>query len=109
MANEQDNNPRTGTESDISKAQSAQQPPEQAAQRQPESAEQGQFETGEQDQQSETLTRKETDVEGSSLRSEERGEAESGFVGAEGQRDTSSELVEEESDDEEDRRSPDAE
>ena len=43
-------------------------------------------------------------------RSEERGEAESGFVGADGRRDTSSELIEEEeSTDEQSRKVSDAE
>lgn len=123
MANEQDKNPPTGTESDISKAQSQQQPPQQASQdlgvpdRKP-----GQFETGQQagseqpgDQaatgqaqagaspdaglQRDTTTRQRTDIEGGSLASEASGEGQSGFVGAEGQQDTSSELIEEEDED----------
>ena len=117
MANEEKRNPATAEEADISKAQSAQQPQRQAGQ-QPEAGEQrGQFETGQQDQQAEfdqarspgspdeglageTTTQQRTDVEGGSLQSEERGEAESGFVGAKGQRDTSSELIDEEDEDE---------
>lgn len=117
MANDQDRNqnqnPTTGSESDISKAQSQQQPPSQATQNEkPTSEQRGQFETGEQsgDQaatgqarpdagpdeglQGETATEQRTDVEGSSLGSAERGEAESGFVGSEGKKDSSSELVE---------------
>lgn len=102
--------PTTGSESDISKAQSQQQPPNQARQQQGETGErQGQFETGQQGQrelaqdqedapdeglQGDTLTQQRTDIEGASLQSPEEGEAESGFVGAEGERDTSSELVE---------------
>ena len=106
MANEQDKNPTTGTESDISKAQSQQQPPEQAKQP-PESGEQrgepetGRSEAGRTDEglQGETATQQRTDVEGASLQSETKGEAESGFVGAEGQKDTSSKLVKEEDED----------
>ncbi len=120
MANEQKPNPATGQESDISKAQSQQQPAAQAGQR-PESGEQrGQFETGQQpgaeltgDQaatgqaqsgagpdeglQGETATQQRTDIEGASLQSSEEGEPESGFVGSKGERDTSSELVDEQS------------
>ena len=118
MANEQDKNPTTGAESDISKAQAQQQPPSQASQQQGETGErQGQFATGQQtgaeqtgDQaatgqaqagagpdeglQGDTLSQQRTDVEGGTLASKETGEAESGFVGSEGQEDTSSELVE---------------
>ena len=106
MANEQDKNPTTGTESDISKAQSQQQPPQQARQ-QPDSGErqQGQFETGGQGAtgeeptgagpdeglQGETTTRQRTDIEGAS---ETSGEPESGFVGSKGAKDTSGEFVE---------------
>jgi len=100
MAEKGTENPTTGT--DISKAQSQQQPPQQAKQ-QPEPGEQRQFETGEaeagqpdQGLQGDTLSQQRTDVEGASLKSEATGEAESGFVGAEGQQDTSSELIDEE-------------
>ena len=106
MANEQDRNqnPTTGSESDVSKAQSQQQPPQQASQRQPETSQESEQETGldpsanspDEGQQGETLAKQHTDVEGSSLGKEERGEAESGFVGSEGRQDTSSELVEDE-------------
>ncbi|MDP9421794.1 MAG: hypothetical protein M3Q19_02995 [Pseudomonadota bacterium] len=113
MANEQDKNPTTGSETDISKAQSQQQPPQQASQQQGETdPRQGQVETGQQDNeeltgdqaatgsspdaglQGDTLTQQRTDVEGASLQSQTTGEAQSGFVGAEGEQDTSSELVE---------------
>ena len=113
MANEQGKNPTTGSETDISKAQSQQQPPQQASQQQGETDQrQGQGETGQQDNeeltgdqaatgsspdaglQGDTLTQQRTDVEGASLQSETTGEAQSGFVGAEGEQDTSSELIE---------------
>ena len=123
MANEQDKNPTTGTESDISKAQSQQQPPNQASQQQGGTGQQsGQFETSRQggaeqtgDQaatgqaqsgsapdeglQGDTLAQQRTDIEGGSLASQASGEGQSGFVGAEGQQDTSSELVEDEDED----------
>lgn len=109
MPDQDKQNPATGSESDISKAQSQQQPPQQASQQRPEAGErQGQFETGQQaefaqDQQEgaadeglqgDTLAQQRTDVEGASLQSPEKGEAQSGFVGAEGEQDTSAELVE---------------
>jgi hypothetical protein len=113
MANDQDRNqnPTTGSESDISKAQSPQQPQGQTQREKGEQA--GQFETGQQEQfgqdlggaapdeglQGETLSQQRTDIEGASGADQERGEAESGFVGAEGQQDTSSELIEEEDED----------
>jgi len=106
MANEQDNNPTTGTETDISKSQSQQQPLDQAKQDKETGEERSQFETDEEKagqpeaSQSETATKQRTDVEGASLQSE-KGEAESGFVGAEGQQDTSSELVQDKDEDEE--------
>ena len=116
MPDQDNQNPTTGSESDISKAQSQQQPPNQASQQQGERGErQGQFETGQQagaeqtgdqaatgqaqgsaasdeGQQGDTLAQQRTDVEGASL--EKKGEEEGGFVGAEGEQDTSSELVE---------------
>ena len=98
MANEQDKTPATGAESDISKAQSQQQPPEQAKQ-QPETGERSELETGQAESgqpdeglQGDTLAQQRTDVEGASLKPE-KGEAESGFVGSEGEKDTSGELV----------------
>ena len=111
MANEQDRNqnPTTGSESDISKAQSQQQPPAQANQNKETTGEQvepgqqgdeaasGQAQAGagpDEGLQGETATEQRTDVEGASLGSQERGEAESGFVGSQGREDTSSELVE---------------
>jgi hypothetical protein len=104
MANEQDNNPTTGTESDISKSQSQQQPLDRASQKET-GEERGQFETDEEKagqpegSQGETATKQRTDIEGASLEAE-KGEAESGFVGAEGQQDTSSELVQDKDEDE---------
>lgn len=117
MANEQDKNPTTGTESDISKAQSQQQPPQQARQ-QPETgpsetagegaelsgdqAATGQAQTGagpDEGLQGETTTQQRTDIEGGSLASEASGETQAGFVGAQGQQDSSGELIEEEDED----------
>lgn len=120
MANDQNQNPTTGAESDISKAQSQQQPPSQARQQENERGErEGQFETGQQGQQGQpgqqgsdspsaspdaglqddTLEQGRTDVEGGSLASRESGEAGSGFIGSEGQRDSSGQLIEEEDED----------
>lgn len=102
------NIPTTDTQSDISKAQSQQQPPNQASQQRgtdqqdnPQFSEAEQFDSEQPDQglQGDTLAEKRTDVEGASF-AKEKGEAESGFVGAEGQQDTSSELVEEDEFDE---------
>jgi len=122
MANQDNQNPNTGSESDISKSQSQQQPPNQASQQQPERGERsGQFETGQQgneeqtgDQaatgqaqsgaspdaglQGDTLAQQRSDIEGSSLGSPQGGQGDAGFVGSEGQTDTSAELVEEEED-----------
>ena len=104
MPNEQNPNPTTAEESDISKSQSAQQPQSQAGQ-QPEFGEQrqqselGQAEAGQPDEgltEGETLSHQRTDVEGASLQPNERAEEESGFIGTEGDTDTSSELVEDE-------------
>lgn len=108
MANEQDKNPTTGQESDISKAQAAQQPTGQQGQ-QPETAEEnaeltgdeaatGQGQAGsspDEELQGDTLAQQRTDVEGASQRSE-KGEAESGFVGSRSEADSSSELVDDE-------------
>lgn len=101
-------NPTTAEEKDISKAQSAQQPtteakqqPETGEQRQP--AEFGQDEAADQPDeglQGETLAQQRTDIEGAALSKPERAEEESGFIGTEGETDTSSELVEEEDEDE---------
>jgi hypothetical protein len=122
MADERNQNPTTGAESDISKSQSQQQPPSQASQAsqgQQTGSESRQLESGQQDNaeaigdqaatgqsrpgeasgagpdegmQGDTLAQQRTDVEGGSLESE----ASSGFVGAQGQQDTSSKLVREE-------------
>ena len=117
MAEEGKKDPTTGTETDISKSQSQQQPPNQASQQQDGTGQQsGQFETGQDDKQpfgkdgsrgtaeegsqGDTLAQQRTDVEGLSPPSEPAGEAESGFVGSQSQQDTSSELVEEEDEDE---------
>ena len=110
MANEQDRKQDPATESDISKAQSQQQPQGQAGQQR----EPGQFESGQRDQQqfgqqqggspdeglqSDTLSEQRTDIEGEARQSPERGEEGSGFVGSKGQRDRSSELIDEEDED----------
>ena len=105
MANEQDRKQDPATESDISKAQSQQQPQAEAG-RQPESGEQGRQEFA-QDQggspdeglQGDTLAQQRTDIEGANLGTPESGEAESGFVGSKGEQDSSSELVDDEEDD----------
>lgn len=107
-------NPGAGSESDISKSQSGQQPAsgqqsdrattgseqtgDQAATGQ---AQSGQFDQGRSDQAGfgETATQQRSDVEGSSIGRQPTGEAESGFVGSEGGTDTSSELVEDEDED----------
>jgi hypothetical protein len=114
MADEKNPNPATTEESDISKAQSQQQPSQQG-QQQPEASQgQGQFEQGQPGQfetgqagaarpegaLGETATEQRTDIEGASLQSEEKGEAESGFVGSQAEQDTSSELVQDEDEDE---------
>ena len=107
MAEKGTQNPTMGTESDISKAQAQQQPPQQATQ-QPEAGDQlSELETGQEAEgdlpdaslEGETLAEQRTDIEGASLGTE-KGEAESGFVGSEGQQDTSSELIEDEEFDE---------
>ena len=111
MPDQDNQNPKTGSESDISKSQSQQQPPSQASQQQGESGQQGNEElrgdqpaTGEdqagagpdENSQGDTMAQQRTDIEGASLQSPEKGEPESGFVGSQGQQDTSSELVDEE-------------
>ncbi len=105
MANEQDRKQDPATESDISKAQSQQQPLAEAGE-QPETGDQGRQEFaqhmgGSPDEglQGDTLAQQRTDVEGATSRTPESGEAESGFVGSKGEQDTSSELVDEEEDD----------
>lgn len=101
MANEQDRKQDPATESDITKAQSQQQPPQAEAGQQPET---GEFETGQQSEtpdeglQGDTLAQQRTDIEGAAGGTPERGEAESGFVGSKGEKDTSSELVDEQDD-----------
>jgi len=105
MANEQDKIPTTGQEADISKSQAAQQPTDQQGQ-QPETGEQrqpaklDQDRSGQSDEalEGETATRQDTDIEGTS-QLPEKGEAESGFVGSQGEQDSSSELVDEDDED----------
>ena len=102
MANEQERKD-PASETDISKAQSQQQP----------QGESGQFETGQEGRQEfaqdkggapdegtqgDTLAQQRTDIEGESRQAPETGEAESGFVGSKGEQDSSSELVDEEDD-----------
>lgn len=122
MPDQDKQNPTTGSETDISKAQSQQQPPNQASQGQETGAQSGQFETGSQsgaertgDQaqtgqsqtgaapdeglQGDLATQQRTDIEGGSLGSEASGEAGAGFVGAQGQQDSSSQLIDEEEED----------
>ena len=121
MPDQDKQNPTAGSETDISKAQSQQQPPNQASQGQETGAQSGQFETGSQsgaertgDQaqtgqaqsgfgadeglQGDTLAQQRTDIEGGSLASEASGES-GGFVGAQGQQDSSSQLIDEEDED----------
>jgi hypothetical protein len=116
MADEQDRKQDPATETDISKAQSQQQPPQAEKGQQPETGEQrGQFETGQQKQpefdqersdspdeglQGDTKSEQRTDIEGAAGQAPEKGEAESGFVGSKGEQDTSSELVDEQDNDE---------
>lgn len=93
MGNEQDKNPTTGQESDISKSQATRQPTDE--QGKPSEFDQdtapGQPDEG---LQGETATEQRSDIEGTSQQPE-KGEAESGFVGSQGEQDTSSELVDE--------------
>lgn len=119
MENRENRTP-TGQETDISKAQSQQQPQGQAGQQPAKGEKQGQqfgqgeqFETSQQGEQAEfgqdkaagspdlgqqgdTLAQQRTDVEGASLGSEEEeDEAGTGFVGSKGERDKSG-LIEDE-------------
>ena len=105
MANEQDKNPATGQESDISKSQATQQPtdqqkqqPETGGQRQPAELDQNRSDQSDEALEGETATRQDTDIEGAS-QLPEKGEAESGFVGSQGNQDSSSELVDKDEDD----------
>ena len=98
MEDRKDKKPPTGSESDISKSQSQQQPASQDRQQtadqdqssQPDQPSSGQSGFGE------TATEQRSDVEGSSLGKEPTAESESGFVGSESETDTSSKLVEDE-------------
>lgn len=99
-------NPGAGTEADISKSQSGQQPQSDRAttgsEQTDDQAATGQAQSGQAADQAgfgETATQQRNDVEGSSFDKQPTGEAESGFVGSEGRADTSSELVEDEDQD----------
>ena len=102
MDDRKEQDPSTGTETDISKSQSQQQPstledkqPQSDAEQSGDEAATGQDTTG-QAGFGETATEQRSDVEGSSLDKKPTDEGESGFVGSEGKTDTSSELVEDE-------------
>ena len=102
MNDRENQNPSTGSESDISKSQSQQQPsisqdkqPQSDAEQSGDEPATGQDNTG-QAGFGETATEQRSDVEGSSLDKKPTDEGESGFVGSEGKTDTSSELVEDE-------------
>ena len=118
MANEQERKD-PAAQSDISKSQSQQQPQDQAGQQRETGEQAGQFETRQEGRQGfgqdpsgspdegtqgDTLAQQRTDIEGETRSTPERGEAETGFVGSKGERDSSSELV-----DEEDQRKSDGE
>ena len=108
MEERKDQDPSTGSESDISKSQSQQQsstsPDRQQSTSQDQSDPQSQDNAASQPDQpsaaqsgfGETATQQRSDVEGSSLDKKPTDEAEGGFVGSEGKTDTSSELVEDE-------------
>jgi hypothetical protein len=107
MENRDKQNPSTGSESDISKSQSQQQPPtaqdlekgktgtefQDSATVQPDQPSSAQAGFGE------TETQQRSDIEGSSLDKKPTDEGEGGFVGSEGKSDTSSELVEDDNKD----------
>lgn len=101
MNDREKQNPSTGSESDISKSQSQQQPStSQDKQQQPDAEQSGDEAATGQDNTGqagfgETSTEQRSDVEGSSLDKKPTDEGES-FVGSEGKTDTSSELVEDE-------------
>ena len=98
MPDQDKKNPTTAEETDISKAQSAQQPQAEVDQAS-DKADEG--------LQGEALTEQRTDIEGASQLPKERADEESGFIGTEGERDTSAELVENEDLDEDDEFKPD--
>ena len=97
-------NPSTGSESDISKSQSQQQPPSSQDREKDKTGSEFQDNAASQPDQpssaqagfGETATDQRSDVEGSSLDKKPTDEGEGGFVGSEGETDTSSELVEDE-------------
>jgi hypothetical protein len=102
MDDRKDQNPSTGSESDISKSQSQRQPStSQDREQQPDAEQSGEQAATGQDTASqsgfgETATEQRSDIEGSSLDKKPTDEGESGFVGSEGKTDTSSELIEDE-------------
>ena len=93
MGNEQDKNPTTGQESDISKSQATQQPTDEQG-KQTEFGQDRSSDQPDEELQGDTTTQQRSDIEGTSQQPE-KGEAESGFVGSQGEQDTSSELVDE--------------
>ena len=116
MANEQERKQDPASVSDISKAQSQQQPPQTQSGQQPETGQQGREELGQDKAGSpdeglkgEALAQQRTDIEGAAGETPERGEAESGFVGSKGEQDTSSELVDEEDEEKGGQRAPEGE
>ena len=94
MANDQDKNPTAGQESDISKSQATQQPTDQQG-RQAETDEDKSSDRPDEGLQGETATKQQTDVEGSSQAESDSNKSSGGFVGSQGQQDSSSELVDE--------------
>jgi len=96
MAEREKQDPTTAEEQDISKAQSAQQPQVQAGQQSETSEQRQAADQPDEGLQGETLAKLRSDIEGASQQPKERAEEEAGFIGTEGQRDTSSELIEDE-------------
>lgn len=97
MANEQNRDP-ANEQTDISKAQSTQQPSDEAGQHPEAGTEIRQTPAGagpDEGLQGDTATQQRTDVEGATLRSAQQNQAESGFIGSQSGADASSELVEE--------------
>ena len=128
MADQDNQNPSTESQTDISKAQSQQQPLNQDRQGQESSGQSGKFESGSETDadrsgeqsgfgqaegnqglgsgadeglQGDTMTQQRTDIEGGSLSesSDETGQSDPSFVGSKGQQDSSSELISEDDED----------
>ena len=104
MANEQDKNPTTGQEPDISKAQATQQPTGQDtdSEQTGDQAATGQTQSdGSPDEalQGDTLAQQRTDIEGNSQTGPGGEQPSGGFVGSQGKQDSSSELVDEDDED----------